>query len=152
MINYMKYYSVLFSLLLMTMCLGLNGQLHLALVDIHDEYSFDVVATNVSPDYGLISREVSFSSSDHALADYIATYLKYPEIAKANYLEGIVVVRFIVTAEGRVDNPEIIQSVHSILDKEVLDFINTMPDWTPRIRNGRNITSVIEIPVEFSLK
>ena len=40
----------------------------------------------------------------------------YPEKAAANHIQGKVVVRFEVDTDGNVTNPEVLSSVHPLLD------------------------------------
>ncbi len=148
----MKFYTVLMSSILFTMSFVLQGQVEVSLVEDQNSHSFAAMTTDELPDATSYNRKVSFSTGDHMLVEYIATHLKYPKIAKENCLEGTAVVRFKVSAKGKIMDPKIIQSVHSVIDAKIIELIKNMPDWNPRIYNGRKVASVVELPFEFGLR
>lgn len=101
---------------------------------------------------GVKSREASFPGGLEALKAYLADHFQYPQSAVENGLEGTVIVKFLIGKDGKTQNPEIIQSLHPILDAEALRVINSMPEWQPRLKNGQAVTARIEIPFEVSIR
>jgi protein TonB len=61
----------------------------------------------------------------------------------------IVKIRFVVTAEGNIDDVQLVQSGRSDLDEEVLRVVKKMPRWRPGMQGGRNVPVYFYLPVTF---
>ena len=66
--------------------------------------------------------------------------------------KGIVVAGFVVEKNGEIKDIEIIQSVHPILDNEVIRVILKMDRWIPGYKNGEPVRVQYYIPYTFRLK
>ena len=93
-----------------------------------------------------------FPGGDVALMNYVRDNLKYPEEAMKAGVQGRVVVRFVVKANGSVASPEIIRSVSPDLDTEALRIVGEMPRWTPGSVDGKPVDVQFALPVTFRLK
>ena len=82
---------------------------------------------------------------------YLAKNIVYPEFALKNGIQGVVLVKFTVTPQGKVVNAEVKQSVHPLLDAEALRVINSSPQWTPAIQGGKNVYVNFTFPINFKL-
>jgi TonB family protein len=91
----------------------------------------------------------TFQQGDQALSNFISENLKYP--AQEACWQGKVVIRFIVTKEGKINSPEILKSVSPSLDKEALRVVSMMPDWIPAKHKGENVSAYYTLPVSFKL-
>lgn len=83
----------------------------------------------------------------------IAKNQKYPLWARRNNMEGIVVVRFSLTREGRVQQAEVEKSSgHSILDQAALDAV-LQGDPYPSAPDGISGSELVgKVPIRFSLQ
>lgn len=61
----------------------------------------------------------------------------------------IVRVRFVVTADGNIDDVHVVQSGRSDLDQEVLRVVKKMPRWNAGVQAGRNVPVYFYLPVTF---
>jgi TonB family protein len=86
-----------------------------------------------------------------ALKAYVSENLKYPEEAMEQKIVGKVFVSFIVTDEGMVSNAKIERGVIEILDNEALRVVNSLPKWTPGIKDGENVNVQFTFPITFKL-
>lgn len=94
----------------------------------------------------------SFPGGDAAEKEYFATNLKYPEAAKANDIEGVVVVVFTVKADGSIGNIKIKRMVDPDLEAEAIRLVKSMPAWTPAKNDaGTPVESTAEASVNFTL-
>ncbi len=87
--------------------------------------------------------------SDTNLLQFIFANIKYPKEAEAAGAEGMVVVSFIIDKSGKVVEPEIVRSVHPLIDKEVLRVIRLMPEWTPGKQEGKAVSVEYKLPIRF---
>ena len=83
---------------------------------------------------------------------YIARNTKYPEKAKANKIQGRVIIRFCVTKEGSVDRITVLKSVDPELDAESVRVAGTLPKFKPGRQGGKVVPVWYMIPITFALK
>jgi protein TonB len=85
------------------------------------------------------------------LTNYMIQNLKYPTTAKEAKVQGMVVISFIVTAEGKVENVEVLRGIGSGCDEEALRVISQSGTWTPAKKDGKTVASKMTLPVQFKL-
>ena len=81
----------------------------------------------------------------------IASNIEFPQSAKKSKIEGSVFIEFIVKANGKVSSAKVIKSLHPDCDKEALKAFDEMPNWTPRVNNGKNVKTKMVLPIKFKL-
>ena len=98
-------------------------------------------------------KRAQFFHSDevHFLSSWVYKYLKYPEDAVQEGVQGKVYVTFIVEKNGKISNVELERGVDERLDAEALRVVAASPDWIPAKIDGKAVRSRITIPVEFRL-
>lgn len=99
----------------------------------------------------LAAEHPTFPGGDTALNKYLADNVRYPAIAMENGVEGIVVVGFIVTADGSINNAKIVKFVDPDLEKEAIRVVVAMPAWIPAEKNGAPIEASAQVSVPFLL-
>lgn len=77
--------------------------------------------------------------------------INYPEMAKRNGIEGMVVVEFIVNEKGEVVDPEIIREIGGGCDEEVLRAIK-LQKFSPGVQNGKLVKVRVRQAVRFRLQ
>lgn len=100
-----------------------------------------------------VDKRASFlhGNEEQFLNRWVYEYLKYPESAIRNGVEGKVVVEFVVDAKGKVRDVEIVKGVDEELDAQVVKVISASPKWKPAQIKGREVSVKISLPVEFRL-
>lgn len=86
-----------------------------------------------------------------ALMTYMGSSITYPESAQAEGLEGKVFVQFVVGADGKVGQVEVVKGVRDDLDSEAVRVISEMPDWTPGKQDGKNVSVQMVLPIAYKL-
>ena len=86
------------------------------------------------------------------IADLQEKELKYPVIAQENGIEGMVVVQFVVKADGHVGDIKVVRSLDPYCDKEAIRVVQTLPQWTPGMQNGRAVPVYYTLPIRFKLQ
>lgn len=87
-----------------------------------------------------------------AMMRYLATNVKYPENAYQSNIQGRVVVQFVVKADGKVSDIQVVRPVDPLLDAEAVRVVSSMPKWTPGTSNGTPVDCAYAIPVTFKLQ
>ena len=90
-------------------------------------------------------------TEEQFLNRWVYEYLKYPESAIRNGVEGKVVAEFVVDVKGKVRDVEIVKGVDEELDAQVVKVISASPKWKPAQIKGREVSVKISLPVEFRL-
>ena len=93
-----------------------------------------------------------FPTGEEGLAKFISEYIRYPEHAKAENIQGRILCSFIVRQDGTVSNIEIVNGLDHELDNEALRVLSMMPKWTPG-KNGCETVSVkCILPIDFTIE
>lgn len=82
---------------------------------------------------------------------YIDRNLKYPEEAKKNKIEGVVVMQFVVEKNGDITNPRVVRRLESSLDSVAMNLIKGMPRWTPASDHGMKVRCKYSVPISFKI-
>jgi len=89
-----------------------------------------------------------FPGGPSALALFFSNTLSSPTDLEAGE-KKVVLVRFVVGADGSITKAEIMQSGGDMYDREVLRAFKRMPHWIPAIQNGNKIAVSFTQPVTF---
>lgn len=87
-----------------------------------------------------------------SLVNDIYGKIYYPELARENGIEGMVVIYFIVDKNGKVKNVRVQRSVHPILDKEALRVVLEMKRWEPGKLIYEDQFVSYNLPIKFKLE
>jgi TonB family protein len=82
---------------------------------------------------------------------WVYHYLKYPQEAVRNGIQGRVLVDFIIDKNGDVKNAKVVRSVDPLLDAEALRVVNASPRWRPGRVLGKKVDAEMTITIEFKL-
>lgn len=92
-----------------------------------------------------------YPGGDAELMKFMMNNVSYPLVAKDQNIQGIVLVRFIVSNTGEAKDAEIIKGVHPSLDNEALRIIKMMPKWKPGENKGKPVNVFFTMPISFKL-
>ena len=95
-----------------------------------------------------------FGSSDPVkfLKKWVYIYLRYPQEAVRQGIQGRVLVDFIIDEKGKVTDVKVIKGVDELLDEEAVRVIQASPDWKPGKVHGRKVKTELSLYVEFRLE
>jgi len=75
----------------------------------------------------------------------------YPSVAREKQIEGRVILRFIITKDGRVIEPTVVEGEPpGVFDNSALDAIRGWR-FNPGIKNGKPVDVIIVAPLTFGL-
>jgi periplasmic protein TonB len=90
----------------------------------------------------------SFPGGPEALALFFSRMLSSPTDLEPGE-KKVILVRFVVGADGSITKAEVVQSGGDSYDKEVLRAFKRMPKWNPAIQNGIRVSTSFTQPVTF---
>ena len=92
-----------------------------------------------------------FPGGDAALLNFVSDNLKYPESAIKNDIQGRVILRFIVKADGSIENIQVVRSVSSECDQEAIRVVKKFPKFSKPLQNGKPTSVWFTLPIQFKL-
>lgn len=133
---------------------------------------------SVSEAYTVAEKMPEFPGGANELMKYIAKNIKYPVEAQRNGIQGTVIIRFVVSKLGNIEQVGVVktntdnrlqgvvvaaysrdttktssQSSKSTtaLEQEAMRVVKTMPNWTPGENNGEKVAVFYSLPIKFKL-
>lgn len=99
-------------------------------------------------------RPMFLNSSDPRvfLEKWVYQYLKYPEAALVEGVQGRVMVDFIIDKDGKVTDVRVVKGVSPELDAEAVKVVSASPKWKPGRLAGDKVRVSMTVPVEFRLE
>lgn len=99
-----------------------------------------------------IQEEVAqFPGGEVAFEKFIQKSIQYPAIAKAQGIEGKVVVALVIDETGAISNLEIIQGIGGGCEEEVIRVLSAMPNWAPTKQAGHQVKMKKVFSFNFTL-
>lgn len=83
--------------------------------------------------------------------DYISSNINYPSNAKNDGIEGVVIVEFTISINGKTKDPKIIKGAETELDAEAIRLIKKSPEWIPANLNGVEEEHKIQWTIQFKM-
>ena len=101
--------------------------------------------------YEVVEHMPEFPGGIEEMYKFLANNIDYPQSCIDNGVQGKAYIKFTVEKDGSISNMEVVKSAHSLLDKEAVRVIGSMPNWTP----GRQLNKVVRVnytlPINFML-
>lgn len=124
------------------------------------EFRRDPSARDADSSAGVVSffdcdvKPTFFRSNDPAdfLQRWVYTYLRYPQSAIDEGVQGRVLVDFVIDEKGKVGQVKVARGVDPRLDNEAVRVIAASPDWKPGVVRGKKVKTALSVYVEFRLE
>jgi TonB family protein len=110
--------------------------------------SVDALSDNNKP------KEIQskFQNGDRDWQNYMFKNMHYPDQLINDGIGGTVIIQFVITAEGKVEDTEVFKSSHYLLDESALKLVNNSVGWQPASQNGRKVKSYKKQPIVFQIQ
>jgi TonB family protein len=86
-----------------------------------------------------------------AFREYLEENLQYPEEAKAEGIEGKVVLKLTISSSGAIKDIEVKRSLGYGCDEEAIRLVREGPNWNNARRGDDPIESTVRVKVKFKL-
>ena len=110
-----------------------------------------VIRVEEEKPYDAVEQMPTFPGGEAELIKFIRDNLRYPLTAKKEGIQGRVILRFVVTKTGAIDNITVLRSLDPACDEEAIRLIKSMPRWIPGKQNGNAVPVYYTLPVVFKL-
>ena len=102
--------------------------------------------------FQIVEEMPSFPGGEGKLLEYVATHIKYPQIARETGIQGRVFIGFVVEPDGSVSNVKLLRGIGGGCDEEAMRVIKSLPKWKPGKQRGKAVRVSYQIPVLFKLQ
>lgn len=100
----------------------------------------------------MVEQQPEFPGGVEAMYKFLRDQIVYPVIAAEEGVQGKVIVEFVVSKTGAIENVRVLRGRHPALDKEALRVVKAMPKWNPGRNNGNAVKVTYTLPVSFKLQ
>ncbi len=102
--------------------------------------------------YWEVDENPGFPGGKTAFRKYFAENLKYPVASQQNAIQGMVYVLFIIEKDGSFNAVQATNKYDGHLEKAAVELVRQMPPWNPGKVDGREVRSLMILPVNFTLQ
>jgi len=99
----------------------------------------------------VVEKMPAYPGGDAALFKFIYENIRYPAEAKEQGIQGKVILRFVVTSDGAVEDVTVVRGVHPLLDAEAIRVMSLLPEWIPGTQGGKAVNVWYSVPISFML-
>lgn len=121
------------------------------LMNQHDAYNIVMRKKSGEKIYSSVETMPQYPGGMKYFKRYIDRNLKYPEEAKKNKIEGVVVMQFVVEKNGDITNPRVMRRLDESLDSVAMNLIKGMPRWIPASDHGIKVRCKYSVPIAFKI-
>ena len=101
------------------------------------------------PAYPQPDKEPSYPGGVSALNKFLESNMKYPSEVKKNGIPRRVICQFIITKNGTIANPQVLQKKNTLFEVEAIRIISLMPKWIPGKVKGKPVDTKYILPISF---
>lgn len=102
--------------------------------------------------FKVVEKMPEYPSGMGELLKFLAQNIRYPEMAKKENIQGMVVVQFIIGKDGTIIDPHVVQGIGGGANEEALRVVKMMPKWKPGIQRGQAVNVQFNLPIRFMLE
>ena len=99
----------------------------------------------------VVEDEPEFPGGTEALYQYLASNIKYPAEAKAEHVQGLVMVSFVIEKDGSVSGIKVLRDIGGGCGEEAVRVVRQMPRWKPGRTQGKRVRTQFNLPINFTL-
>ena len=107
--------------------------------------------TNKEEVYVVVEEMPKFPGGDSALHMYLCMNLCYPDAARENEIEGVVVISFTVEKDGLINNIRVLRDIGGGCGEAAVEAVKKMPKWEPGRQRGKAVRTQFNLPIKFQL-
>lgn len=102
--------------------------------------------------FKVVEKMPEYPGGMDELIKFLAQNIRYPEIAKKENIQGMVVVQFIIDKDGAIVDPHVVQGIGGGANEEALRVVGIMPKWKPGLQKGQAVNVQFNLPIRFMLE
>lgn len=96
-----------------------------------------------------------FPGGKAALMDFLVKNIRYPQQARIDKAEAMVIMEFVVNEDGSIGKvgpkAELRDKYRPDFIEESVRVIRAMPKWIPGENNGQKVKCMVTLPIKYKL-
>ena len=101
--------------------------------------------------FTIVEQNPNYVGGMRAMGEFLSKNIRYPRPAADAGIEGKVILEFVVSNDGKIQNVKTLKGIGFGCDEEAERVIKLMPAWNPGKQNGRAVNVKFVLPVAFQL-
>lgn len=117
--------------------------------------SSPLLAQVSEPPFSYVEQMPQFKGGQDSLYQFVAEHIVYPDSARANNIEGMVIAQFVVDIDSLAKEVKILRGIGYGCDEAVLKVFDQMNQelmWIPGRHNNKPRPVIFTLPVTFKLE
>jgi TonB family protein len=102
--------------------------------------------------FTVVENQPEFPGGNKAMYKFLGENIKYPAAAARANVGGRVFLSFIVTANGNIENINVLKGIGFGCDEEAIRVVSSFPKWKPAMQNGQVVNVRYNLPINFQIK
>lgn len=103
--------------------------------------------------YTFVEQMPVFEGGDAGLMKFLGINIRYPKQAQEAGTEGLVVLGFVVEADGSLHDITVLKSLGGGTDEEAIRVVEMMDGkWSPGRQNGKAVPVRYTMPIRFAIR
>lgn len=98
-----------------------------------------------------LDAQPAYEGGQKALDEFMAYHLDYTDVARKYGVEGTMILRLTLSAQGKPVDVEVLRGLGYGMDQMVTQAIYQMPSWRPGKVAGRAVPTTYILPIRFRL-
>ncbi len=113
----------------------------------------ETVSISSSEEQTNVQTQAKYGTGDAELMADVAKLIKYPKDCEKKGIQGVVYVKFTISAKGKVGGFSILKSLHPSADAEAIRAVKKLPNkWKPALDSkGKPVSCNFCLPIAFRL-
>lgn len=101
--------------------------------------------------FKVVEKMPEYPGGSVELLRFLAKNICYPEMARKENIQGMVVVQFIIGKDGTIIDPHVVQGIGGGANEEALRVVKMMSKWKPGSQKGQAVNVQFNLPIRFLL-
>lgn len=103
--------------------------------------------------YTFVEQMPAFEGGQQKMLAFLGQNITYPQDAKDAGVQGMVVITFVVDADGSLKQVQVVKPLSKSTDEEAMRVVKMMDGkWTPGMQNGKAVAVRYTLPIKFAMK
>jgi protein TonB len=118
-----------------------------------DNGPIEIIETHEGP-FEDVDEEAQFPGGRSKLMEFLGRNLQYPSLPLELGIQGKSYFQFVVDKKGEISRIKVIRKFDECpeCDAEAKRVISKMPIWKPAKKNGKNVDSYFQMPINFVIQ
>ena len=92
-----------------------------------------------------------FPGGESELLKWLTDNMNYPKEAVEKGIQGRVILRFVISPDGPIENVEVLKGLDPSCDEEAVRTVKKMPNWIPGKQKGKPVYVYYSLPIVYRL-